>query len=200
VTAAVSNNHGTVAPSSAPSAFGELRIVGAYTQGAKGKLQIQINGTSAGSFDRLNVSGAVNLAGTLEVTLSSFTPVRNDVFDILDFTSPLGTFDTLNLPALTGPLEWDTSKLYTDGTIRVWLPGDFNNSGIVDAADYGVWRKGLGTTYTASDYEVWRRNFGRAAPTGAGLGAATPVPEPVNAALLLVAAMVVVTRRYKPGP
>jgi hypothetical protein len=196
VSAAVSNSKGTVAPSSLPSAFGELRIVGAYTQGADGKLQIQINGTSAGTFDRLNVSGAVSLAGTLEVTLSSFTPVQNDMFDILDFTSRLGTFATLNLPALTGSLEWDTSKLYVDGTIRVALPGDFNNSGVVDAADYGVWRKGLGTTYTAGDYEVWRSHFGRTAAAGTGLGLAASVPEPACATLLLAAATLVVRRRY----
>ena len=28
------------------------------------------------------------------------------------------------------------------------LDGDFNNDGKVDAADYVVWRKGFGTTYT----------------------------------------------------
>ena len=36
------------------------------------------------------------------------------------------------------------------------LPGDYNHNGIVDAADYVVWRKGLGTTYTQADYDVWR--------------------------------------------
>jgi hypothetical protein len=36
------------------------------------------------------------------------------------------------------------------------VPGDFNNSGTVDAADYVVWRKGLGATYTQTDYDVWR--------------------------------------------
>lgn len=193
VTAAVQNANGTVAPSSLPSSFGELRIVGAYTQGASGKLQIQINGTNAGTFDRLNVSGAVNLAGTLEVTLSSFTPVQNNVWDVLDFTSRLGTFGTLSLPPLTGSLEWDTSKLYVDGTIRVVLPGDFNNSGFVDAADYAVWRKGLGTTYTTSDYDAWRSHFGRSA--AAGLGAGAEVPEPASAVLLCAMAVLVLRKR-----
>ena len=153
-------------------------------------MQIEINDTTAGTFDRLNVSGAVNLAGTLQVTLSSFTPAQNNVFDILDFTSRLGTFATLSLPPLTGSLEWDTSKLYTDGTIRVVLPGDFNNSGVVDAADYAVWRKGLGTTYVASDYNVWRTHFGRtAAGSGASLEAAALVPEPATALSLCMASL-----------
>ncbi len=60
------------------------------------------------------------------------------------------------------------------------LAGDFNGNGIVDAADYVVWRKGLGPTYTPSDYNVWRAQFGRTpgSGTGAGLGDATTVPEP----------------------
>ena len=197
VTAPVVNANGTVSPSGVTSGFGTLQITGNYTQGANGKLQIQINRTTAGSFDRLSVSGAVNLAGTLQVTLSSFTPAQNNVFDILDFTSRLGTFATLSLPVLPGSLEWDTSKLYIDGTLRVILPGDFDNSGVVDVADYGVWRKGLGTTYTASDYDVWRTHFGRTA-TGAGssLDGLASVPEPASLTLtLLTAAAVAIARR-----
>ena len=40
-------------------------------------------------------------------------------------------------------------------------PGDYNLNGAVDAADYTVWRDGLGTTYTQADYDVWRANFGQ---------------------------------------
>ncbi len=76
------------------------------------------------------------------------------------------------------------------------LPGDFNLNlnGVVDAADYTVWRDTLGTTTAApftgadangdsyvsqADYDVWRNNFGTVAP-----GAAHAVPEP--AAFILV--------------
>jgi len=59
-------------------------------------------------------------------------------------------------------------------------PGDFNHDGAVNAADYTVWRNGLGATYSAEDYDRWKANFG----TGVGGGAARPatsqaaVPEP----------------------
>ncbi len=74
------------------------------------------------------------------------------------------------------------------------LAGDYNQNGTVDAADYVVWRNGLGTTYTQDDYNIWRANFGRTAGTGSGVAAT--VPEPTNAwlcgtclgALLLVRA------------
>jgi hypothetical protein len=39
-------------------------------------------------------------------------------------------------------------------------PGDFNLDGAVDAADYSVWRDGLGSAYTAADYNSWVTNFG----------------------------------------
>jgi hypothetical protein len=38
--------------------------------------------------------------------------------------------------------------------------GDYNGDGAVDAADYVVWRKGLGTTHTQNDYDTWRARFG----------------------------------------
>ncbi|MEX0613058.1 MAG: choice-of-anchor Q domain-containing protein, partial [Pirellulales bacterium] len=66
------------------------------------------------------------------------------------------------------------------------LLGDYNQDGSVDAADYVVWRKTLGTTgvvpfsgadgngdgdITEADYGVWTANFGDALPPpGAGSG------------------------------
>jgi hypothetical protein len=62
----------------------------------------------------------------------------------------------------------------------VGIPGDFNNDGKVDAADYVVWRK---TDGSQSGYDTWRTNFGRTSGSGAGLGASTAVPEPSTALL-----------------
>jgi hypothetical protein len=63
------------------------------------------------------------------------------------------------------------------------IPGDFNADGTVDAADYIVWRNGLGTTYTQPDYDVWRAHFGQT--LGASSLRAT-VPEPVSLAFAFV--------------
>jgi hypothetical protein len=51
--------------------------------------------------------------------------------------------------------------------------GDFNGDGIVDAADYVVWRK---TPGTPADYDVWKTTFGE--NVGGGSNASTAVPEP----------------------
>ena len=57
-----------------------------------------------------------------------------------------GTFDTLQLPALGANLMWNASQLYTTGVFSVGLTGDYNMNGIVDGADYVVWRNPQGQT------------------------------------------------------
>jgi endoglucanase len=76
------------------------------------------------------------------------------------------------------------------------LPGDFNFDGMVDAADYTVWRDAVGKVGAGNDadsnidgrvdeldYAVWKTNFGDSL---AGRGSAASVPEP--AAMLLLTA------------
>lgn len=75
---------------------------------------------------------------------------------------------------------------------QVVLSGDYNQNGIVDAADYVVWRQGLGATYTQNNYDVWRSNFGR--PIGVGAVANDAVPEPAISVLLILA-----TASFCPG-
>ena len=95
-------------------------------------------------------------------------------------------------PATTGGTNWsgsvwiDTVAYNPHGDLSslVALPGDFNNSGAVDAADYIVWRKGLGTKYSPSDYAAWRAHFGEEVSSAAAVGSQWPaVPEPCAAFL-----------------
>jgi hypothetical protein len=65
------------------------------------------------------------------------------------------------------------------------LAGDYNANGIVDAADYVVWRK---SSAQPQGYTTWRLNFGRASG-GFGLGSIGAVPEPSCAVLLLSAVL-----------
>jgi hypothetical protein len=71
-------------------------------------------------------------------------------------------------------------------TLSVGNAGDFNGGGTVNAADYVVWRKGLGTTYKQNDFYPWRTNFGL---PGGGSGVITiaAIPEPASLMLTLFA-------------
>ena len=75
-------------------------------------------------------------------------------------------------------------------------PGDFNQDGIVDAADYVVWRK---TGGSQSGYNDWRSHFGLPAGSGAALPSAEPlsaaVPEPSTLAMLLFGVLLLGYRR-----
>jgi hypothetical protein len=83
------------------------------------------------------------------------------------------------------------------------VAGDYNNSGVVDAADYVVWRNGgplqnevPGTTpgsVTPEDYDAWRARFGN--NSGSGSGAA--VPEPAAAMFLLIVTASALARRNR---
>jgi len=67
-----------------------------------------------------------------------------------------------------------------------FLPGDFNEDNVVDAADYTIWRSGFGSQYTLDDYADWKTHFGQSAPSGAG-SATARVPEPGAATLAFAA-------------
>jgi hypothetical protein len=96
------------------------------------------------------------------------------------------------------------------------LAGDYNADGVVDAADYTVWRDTLGSTtqlaadgdrngtVDAADYVVWRDGYGSTAASMAASRSAA-VPEPHTLALVLatwvpVLASPAVRREYTRRP
>jgi len=105
-----------------------------------------------------------------------------------DFTATGGNYAI----ALTGVV----------GTVAPPL-GDYNGNGVVDAADYTVWRDTLGSTtdlrangddtgasagvIDGADYAMWKLHFGQTAGIGTGAGSSSKaaVPEPLSSALLV---------------
>jgi hypothetical protein len=74
------------------------------------------------------------------------------------------------------------------------IPGDFNGNSDVEAADYVVWRKGIGISTTQKNYKLWRTNFGLSLFGGG----ASSVPEPANW-LSLVLGFSIVIVSYRSG-
>jgi hypothetical protein len=96
-------------------------------------------------------------------------------------------------------------QLYDSAIVGV--PGDYNNNGVVDMADYVIWRnsvgqstlnnRGTGITGTVgqADYNFWRAHFGATSGSGSGLGGSASVPEPGLAILVTLGGMIALVRR-----
>jgi pullulanase len=119
---------------------------------------------------------------TVQLNQSLFSSPLSQAWDILASSqvSISGGYLNFVLAPLSG------SYILVNASLLV--PGDYNHDGVVDAADYIVWRKGLSTIYTQSDYNVWLANFGRGTVgSGSGSTASAAVPEPTSLVLLMVA-------------
>jgi Low-density lipoprotein receptor repeat class B len=78
-------------------------------------------------------------------------------------------------------------------------PGDYNQNGIVDAADYVVWRKSPDAFGgDPAGYDTWRSHFGQSAGSGSALNAT--VPEPATTWLFLIGMLVILSRRSATVP
>ncbi|RYG22065.1 PEP-CTERM sorting domain-containing protein, partial [bacterium] len=88
--------------------------------GTSNLLTMELGGTALGTeYDHLNVAGNLTFGGDLVVaSINGFSPAWGQSFDLFDFSSSNGTFASVSLPNLGQGLWWDTSRLYTDGSIQ----------------------------------------------------------------------------------
>ncbi len=167
---------------------------------------------TSGINDLLSITGELTAGGTLDVALDgAVTLAEGDVFDILDFGSITGAFDTISLPTLTGSLEWDTSSLMVDGVIQViasaLLDGDLNGDGFVGLADLDIVLTNWNTNVTAGEWSLGDpsgdgfvglddldfvlTNWNNGTPPSSGAA----VPEPASLVLLGLGGMALLKRR-----
>jgi hypothetical protein len=136
VAAHVSN----VAAAVKPGLFaGTIDVMGNYTQGAAGILEIELGGPIQGAdHDWLSVLGTATLAGTLEVTLiNGFAPTVGEQFVVLSAGSVVDTFDSVE--PLTPGLG--VNVIYGPDTVTLEItaaPGDCDGDGDVSLDDYGL--------------------------------------------------------------
>jgi hypothetical protein len=190
-------NRGDIEVGGSNGSVGVNTIGGDFTQTSIGSVGFELFEASPTEYDQLDITGQATLDGGLDiVTLGLFEPSPGDVFEILRANSITGVFDTTaaELPALNGGLNWLIHYTATTVSLEVVaarLPGDYNADGLVNAADYAMWRDGLGTTFTQSDYDVWRANFGATRAAGSILD--TAVPEPATYVGVIIALVAVLT-------
>ena len=136
--------------------------------------------------------------------------VSDDIFGTGPYTMNLaignaatpGNYPITVMFAGDGPVGKAYSPAFNLEIQAAGVAGDYNNDGTVDAADYTVWRDGLGTTYVAADYDVWKAHFGETAGFSAILLSAMAIPEPASLAILAVGVLAAPfwPRRPRSGP
>ncbi len=164
------------------------------------------------------LSGAITTgvtvgSGTLGNILGSVGPSDHDDFELslaglADNVLAPGESATFRLSFSGGTVSNTDQKTYLDNVAILGalatpagVPGDFNGDGVVDAADYTVWRDNLGATglepyavadgtgdgnITAEDYTVWREQYGMTlADPSSSPANSLAVPEPASLLLVL---------------
>ena len=138
---------------------------------------------------------------TISIPLSEFDQ-RNQAFELVNTgDESLSDFNLYYMGVLTNQdaglvdfeLEYIRVVVPPQG-----VPGDYNNNGTVDAADYVLWRKGgvlqneVATpgAVTQEDYTEWRARFGNTSAGGGGVAGSSAVPEPAGFALMLIGLLV----------
>jgi hypothetical protein len=133
-----------------------------------------------------------HIRGPIALDAAGNVYVTNNISEIMQVFSPGG-----NTLATTG-----SDGTFSLQTIGGGLPGDYNENGVVDAADYTVWRDNFGQSFslpnedpdnldgmvTQADYDFWKANFGAELGSGGGALANATVPEPASWMLLLLGA------------
>jgi len=138
-------------------------------------------------------------ASSLNYTHSSDLKTMQEIFQV----GPL-------LGDAAAPGTLDLSDMFVADTIptSVWLTGDYNHNGVVDAGDYTVWQDSFGQygaglaadgnsdgQVDTADYDLWTTHFGE---TAGGSGASAQnmtVPEPTSLLLLLAGIPMMCARR-----
>ena len=113
---------GVIAPNGLTSDTGTLNLGGTLTINGTAKFEL-----GAAASDKIVVTGAADFnGGTLDVTALTVggpTFTNGQVFDLFDYASYTNPFTTINLPLLTGGLQWKSFGAqqfdYTNGQIVV---------------------------------------------------------------------------------
>ena len=140
-----------------------------------------------------------------EDPVTTLTPGQSLSLGDMFLTSGMQDLDLSFAVSIDGsdPVVQQGTVWYT--TIPAGLPGDYNDDGFVDAADYTVWRDALSAgaatltnrsssitgPVSEADYVFWKANFGATAGAGAAaeISSLAAVPEPASICLFVVAAL-----------
>jgi hypothetical protein len=178
-----------------------------YVMTDAARIEFDLFGKGVGQFDRMFVDGQIQLAGELALGIGGgYVPALGDTITLISsLGGVIDEFDHLAQPAgLPSGLQFALD--YQPQFVRVMVveqfAGDYNYDGVVDAADFTVWRDSLGSNtllaadgnlnnmVDAGDYDIWKMHFGDTAGSGAALNQAVPEPG----CLLLLSSLIPLAR------
>lgn len=184
------------------SDFNPTSSVGKATVNIRDGGVMNLNRVRGGDTQSIQPGSVIDISGTGMLTLPG------------DYRDILANYIAEGLILGDGQTGNVTTELVVIGLAQ----GDFNGDGIVDLADYTVWRDNLGgdsaalngngagnPTVTSADYDLWKMNLGATsssqtvATAGAPIAASiSAVPEPSSFVLLSgVAGVLAILRRRK---
>jgi len=154
--------------------------VSTTASGAELRFTLQTAETYLMELKRLS-DGALLFSHAGNLSATGAGPI--DSLEITLFGNGSGNGQTGATMQRTGEREFYFNNLSIESSGNVILPpGDYNQDGSVDAADYVWWRKFDGTP---EKYDEWRANFGSSATGGTAM--ASGVPEPSAVCLSIIA-------------
>ncbi len=182
---------------------GLLELSGASAKLGGGNVTVAGTGSSlaidSGVNDGIDDNATLNLNNNAILNLGSGVNERVGFLSLDTAFQPSGTYGSSQSNAVNKlDLYFSGVGILTVGPAI--LAGDYNGNGIVDAADYVLWRKNVGqpsqtlpndTTGVIigdAQYNLWRSNLGSttAVPAGASAESASAVPEPSSMCLLIL--------------
>jgi fibronectin-binding autotransporter adhesin len=195
----------------APGASAGTLSTGPVTMAANSTYEWQIGSTTA---DKVVVTGALTLTSGWKLSLASddgTKPTAGVEYDIFTYNGDFTLGSTI-LAEITQPVDWPIAIINQDATPgagRIYLtfgqPGDTNNDGVVDAADFITLKKNFnkftsGATKAEGDFNEtgtvdWADLSTLMANFGAGGGAPATTPEPATLGLLAIGALALLRRR-----
>lgn len=169
-----------------------LSIAGDANLSPDAELEIAIGGTNMAEYDQVSVGNSLTLGGILRISLVDlgmglFDPAIGDEFQLLSASSISGTFDDVQLPIISNNEQWQLIQTPTVISLRLVYRGDYNGDGVIDVADYTVWRDNLSSpmglaadgsdngVIDLADYTVWVNAYGNSSSSST---TATAIPEP----------------------
>lgn len=186
---------------------GAINVTAGSTLTVLGELQFlgdESHLNASESVTPVTVSEFAHLQGSLAVSLVDDTEVAHgDRFTLVAAMQGItGQFQQVTFPQ-TQDVMWQLDYQQNSLDLVAGIPGDYSGNGVVDAADYTVWRDSVATQslqadgnndgrVNAEDYLTWRTNFGQSI---VALAESRSVPEPSGLVLAMLSLCVVVRRR-----